>query len=335
MPTVYMFNTKSDIRCNVLVSVILPVFNESSAIEELFKRLSAVFRKLATYTFEIIVIDDGSTDNTLAIAKENAKKIKNLRVIELRKNYGQTAALQAGIDAAQGEIIISMDADLQHFPEEIPVFLDKMKEGNDVVCGWRKERKEGLIRRLPSSIANYLLRKISGLEIRDIGTTYRAYRADVIKDVLLLGENHRFVPIYARAVGAKIDQVVIENIERPFGQSNYGISRTLNVFLDLFFLYYFTHYIDRPIRIFGKLSFLFFGLASMNFVILFMTWAIYGTPVVRDHSGWFFIAIFFYISALQLILTGILAEIIARIYYSTREKTKYKVRKVWGKGGSL
>jgi glycosyltransferase involved in cell wall biosynthesis len=318
-------------RLNMLVSIVLPVFNESSSLQELLKRIQNVCANLASYTFEIIIIDDGSTDNTLDLAKENVGKIENLRVVELRKNYGQTAALQAGLDMAQGEIIISMDADLQHFPEEIPLFLEKINEGNDVVCGWRKERKEGLIRRWPSRMANYCLRKISGLEIRDIGTTYRAYRAEVIKDILLLGENHRFVPIYARAAGAKIDQVVIENIERPFGQSNYGISRTLNVFLDLFFLYYFTHYIDRPIRIFGKLSLIFFGLASFICMFLFTIWVIFSVPVVRDHSGWFFISIFFYISALQLILTGILAEIIARIYYSTREKTKYKTRKIWEK----
>ncbi len=315
----------------MLVSIVLPVYNEAVAIQELLNRVSSVCKKLISYTFEIIIVDDGSSDNTLTLAKENIKKIKNLKVIELRKNYGQTAALQAGLDAAQGDVIISMDADLQHFPEEIPLFLEKIDEGNDVVCGWRKERKEGLIRRWPSRIANYFLRKISGLEIRDIGTTYRAYRAEVIKDILLLGENHRFVPIYARAAGARIDQVVIENIERPFGQSNYGISRTLNVFLDLFFLYYFTHYIDRPIRIFGKLSLVFFGVASTIFSILFAIWVVHGVPVVRDHSGWFTIAIIAYVSSLQLILTGVLAEIIARIYYSTREKAKYKVRKVWQK----
>lgn len=318
----------------MLVSIVLPVYNESHSLHELLARIIQICSKLYAYTFEIIIVDDGSTDDTLTIAKENVKNIANLKVVELRKNYGQTAALQAGIDTAQGEVIVSMDADLQHFPEEIPIFLEKINEGNDVVCGWRKERKEGAIRRWPSRIANYLLRKVSGLEIRDIGTTYRAYRAEVIKDVLLLGENHRFVPIYARAAGAKIDQVVIENIERPFGKSNYGISRTLNVFLDLFFLYYFTHYIDRPIRIFGKLSLVLFGLASLVFTALFTTWVAYGIPVVRVHSGWFFMAIFLYMSSLQLILTGILAEIIARIYYSTREKTKYKVRKIWNKGNA-
>jgi hypothetical protein len=207
--------------------------------------------------------------------------------------------------------------------------LEKIEEGYDVVCGWRKDRQEGIIRRWPSRAANYLLRKISGLDVSDIGTTYRAYRTDVIRDILLLGENHRFVPIYARAAGAKIAQIPITNIERPFGTSNYGISRTLNVFLDLFFLYYFTHYFDRPIGIFGKLAIVFFGVASLLSTILLGKWLIFGVPVVRVHSGWFSVAIFCYIAALQLILTGILAEVIARIYYSTREKTSYKIRSVW------
>ncbi|MGI4851435.1 MAG: glycosyltransferase family 2 protein [Janthinobacterium lividum] len=316
----------------MLVSIVLPVYNESSSIEELLLSISNVFKSLEhSYSFEIVFVDDGSTDDTLKVLKENTKNLNNSKIIELRKNYGQTAALQAGLSAASGEIIISMDADLQHFPGDIPAFLDKIKEGNDVVCGWRKERKEGIIRRWPSKVANFLLRKISGLEIRDIGTTFRAYHADIIKDISLLGENHRFIPIYARAVGAKIDQVVIENIERPYGKSNYGISRTLNVFLDLFFLCYFTHYIDRPIRIFGKIAFI---LCSIAFVIsawLIVMALFYNTPVVRDHSGWFSLAILLFTCSLQLILTGIIAEVIARIYYSTSEKTKYKIRKVWNK----
>jgi glycosyltransferase involved in cell wall biosynthesis len=313
----------------MLVSIVLPVYNEEASLSELLKRIDNVFKSNIKYTYEVIIIDDGSRDQTLKIAKDLASKYSYLKIVELRKNYGQTAALQAGLDYAKGEIIISMDADLQHFPEEIPQFLEKIEAGNDVVCGWRKDRQEGVIRRWPSKVANFMLRKISGLEIRDIGTTFRAYRSEIIKDVMLLGENHRFVPIYARAAGARIDQIAIENIERPHGTSNYGISRTFNVFFDLFFLYYFTHYLDRPIRLFGKLALFFFGCAFLISSMLGVIWAVYDVPVVREHSGWFTISIFFYLSSIQFILTGLIAEIIARIYYSTSEKTKYKVRDIW------
>ncbi len=222
-----------------LVSIVAPFYNEQQSLNALLERLVTVTATLATrYRFEFVLVDDGSRDQSLAISRRLLANEPRLRIIELRRNYGQTAALQAGLDAADGDIIISMDADLQHFPEEIPLFLEKIEAGSDVVCGWRHERKAGVIRRWPSRVANLLIRHASGLTINDIGTTYRAYRREIIRDVLLLGENHRFVPVFAKVAGARIDEIPIQNIERP-RTSNYRISRTVNV-------YFFVRYFDRP-----------------------------------------------------------------------------------------
>jgi glycosyltransferase involved in cell wall biosynthesis len=283
----------------------------------------------AEYEFEFLLVDDGSCDQSLDVARTLISTEPRLRVLELRRNYGQTAALQAGLDEAKGHIIISMDADLQHFPEEIPSFLAKIAEGNDIVCGWRHKRQEGILRRWPSQVANALIRWASGLHVHDIGTTYRAYRAEVIHDVQLLGENHRFVPVFAKMAGAKIDELKIQNIERQEGKSNYGLGRTVNVFLDLFFLHFYMHYFDRPIRIFGKLALLLFSIGSfISGVLLFISFT-EGYATVREHSGWFAMAMICLISSMQLILTGILAEVLVRIYYSSKENAPYRVRRRW------
>jgi len=312
------------------VSIVAPFYNEVDSLAKLLERLVAVTDKLCDYyNFEFVLVDDGSKDNSLDLAKELAYREPRLQVVELRRNYGQTAALQAALDAAHGDIIISMDADLQHFPEDIPLFLEKIEAGNDVVCGWRHQRQEGLNRRLPSRVANYLLRKISGLVIHDIGTTFRAYRREVIADMRLISENHRFVPIFASVAGARIDELPIQNIERPHGQSNYGLARTLNVFIDLFFLYFFVRYLDRPIRIFGKIALATFSSGAIIATVLILLWIITGIPVVRDHSGWFTLSAILLLASVQFLLTGILGEMLARLYFSTKEQTLYKVRKVW------
>ncbi|MBC7954048.1 MAG: glycosyltransferase family 2 protein [Rhodospirillaceae bacterium] len=311
-----------------LVSVVCPVYNEADSLPELVRRLTATCDGLADrFRWEFILVDDGSRDGSQAIATGLLAQEPRLVVIELRGNFGQTAALQAGFDHAVGDIVVSMDADLQHFPEEIPAFLTEIEAGADVVCGWRHQRQEGIIRRWPSRVANFLIRRISGLDIHDIGTTFRAYRREVVQDFLLLGENHRFVPVFAKAHGARITEIPIKNIERPHGQSNYGISRTLNVFIDLFFLYFFTHYIDRPIRIFGKISLVAAGLGGVIGLVLMFVWLVHGVPVVRDHSGWFILAVMLLLAALQVLLTGIVSEMLARMYY-TKDRRPYALRAV-------
>lgn len=319
-----------------LVSVIAPVYNEAQVVPELVQRIVKAIDALAgQYRFEILLVDDGSTDDGLSVCKSLTKAEPRLRVIELRKNYGQTAALQAGLDDAQGDIMITLDADLQHFPEEIPLFLAKVDEGFDLVCGWRANRQEGINRRLPSKVANYLLRRISKLSINDIGTTYRAYRREIMRDVRLLGENHRFVPIFASVAGAKIAEIPIQNIERPVGKANYGLERTLNVFIDMVFLFFFVRYMDRPIRVFGTIALtcIFFG--TVISAGLLALWARTGGPVVREHSGWFLLSALLMLAGLQTLLTGVLSEMLARLYYRSREEAPYKIRKVWKSGNAL
>jgi glycosyltransferase involved in cell wall biosynthesis len=318
-----------------LVSVVAPFYNEEASLRPLLERLVKTAGTLdESYRFEFLFVDDGSTDSSLQTALALRAVEPRLRVIQLRRNYGQTAALQAGLDSAHGEIIVSMDADLQHFPEEIPRFLEKLEEGSDVVCGWRRERQENWKRRWPSNTANYLIRRISGLSIHDVGTTYRAYRREIVRDLRLLGENHRFIPVFARVVGARIEEIPIENVVRPHGQSNYGLGRTLNVFIDLFFLYFFTRYADRPIRIFGKVSLGLLGIGILIAFGLLVEFAATGRPVVRERSGWFMLSSFLMLTAVHVLLTGILAELLARVYFARDDRTSYQIRGEWPTPGA-
>ena len=310
-----------------LVSIVLPVFNEQHVVPELLARLDAVTVGLASqYRFEFVFVDDGSTDGTVGALESRQGGDGRLRVVRLRRNYGQTAALQAGFDSAAGDIVISMDADLQHFPEDIPQFLAKLQEGYDVVCGWRRERQEGIRRRWPSKAANWILRKVTRLSIHDIGTTFRAYRADLLRDFRLLGENHRFVPVFARQAGARIAEIEIKNVARTVGESHYGLGRTFDVMLDIIFLVFYVRYLDRPIRFFGKIGFLILFAAGLITLGLAVAYFVYGIPVVRDHTGWFILALVLYLGGLQSIFVGVLAELLVRMYFEPNRRAPYYVR---------
>ena len=313
-----------------LVSIVAPVYNEEEVIEEFIKRIIATIIHLENqYGFEIILVDDGSFDRSLEVIKKMAEKDKRLRAIELRRNYGQTSALQAGLDAADGKIIITMDADLQHFPEEIPAFLEKLEEGYDMVCGWRHQRAEGVIRRWPSQVANYIIRSISKLNIHDFGTTYRAYRAEMAKDLKLFGEFHRYIPALGKSKGGLITEIPIKNIERPKGKSSYGIGRTSGVLLDLILLNFLVSYIDRPMRAFGKIAFISFGIGSSILLTLLVYAWTYQIHAVQEHSGWFLISIMMLLVSVQIMLSGIMAEILVRIHYSQEGNRIYDVRQEW------
>ena len=318
-----------------LVSIVAPVYNEEATLREFLGRTVEAVRSLSErYDFEFILVDDGSTDESIELAKSLIDGEPRLRVIELRRNFGQTAALQAGLEAAKGEIVVSMDSDLQHFPEDIPDLLAPIEEGFDLACGWRYQRQEGVLRRWPSRVANRVLRAVSGVNIHDFGTTFRAYRADLVHQIKLLGEQHRFVPALAAMVGARIAEVKIQNVARPAGKSNYGLGRTFGVLMDIVFLHFSIRYLSRPLRAFGKIAFVLMLVATGIGIWLLAYAYTTGISAVRERSGWFFLAIVLALSALQLMLTGILAEILVRVYYRSSGSEGYVVRREWTSRGN-
>ena len=311
-----------------LVSIVLPVYNEAATLPQLMQRLDHVTRSLSgRYVFEFVLVDDGSGDRTIEAAEEFAAVDDRVKVVSLRRNYGQTAALQVGFEHADGDIVVSMDADLQHFPEDIPAFLDRIEEGYDVVCGWRSERREGVVRRWPSKAANWLVRQLTGLTVHDVGTTFRAYQGDIVRQLRLLGEHHRFIPVLAKNLGAKITEVEIKNIERPVGTSNYGLSRTLNVLLDIVFLVFYVKYLDRPIRVFGRLALACIAMAGIILGVLAFLTIAYHVAAVRERSGWFLLALVLLVSGVQFLLFGLVSEVVVRMYFYPGEAKPYLVRK--------
>jgi glycosyltransferase involved in cell wall biosynthesis len=313
-----------------LISIVAPVYNESATLAEFVRRIGKVCDQFtARYASEIVLVDDGSTDNTLQIAKDLIGVEPRLRVIELRRNFGQTAALQAGLNSAAGQFVISMDSDLQHFPEDIPLFIEQAERGFDLVCGWRRDRQENALRRWPSRAANLLIKRVIGVDLHDFGTTFRLYRADLLSHIRLIGEEHRFVPALAHMVGARITEIPIQNIERPVGASNYGIGRTFGVALDIVFLYFSRFYATRPLRVFGKVAALLLTLGLSIAAALLAINVVTGEPTTRTRSGWFLLSALLMLSSLQVLLTGILAEVLARIFYRTGSGESFVVRREW------
>ena len=313
-----------------LISIVAPVYNESATLSEFVRRIGAVCDTLASrYVSEIVLVDDGSTDNTLDLARSLIDAEPRLRVIELRRNFGQTAALQAGLSCAAGEFVVSMDSDLQHFPEDIPLFVEQAERGFDLVCGWRKDRQENALRRWPSRAANVLIRRVIGVDLHDFGTTFRLYRADLLSHINLIGEEHRLVPAIAHIVGARITEIPIRNIERPVGASNYGIGRTFGVALDILFLYFSRFYATgrcvSSARSQSRLLAVGLLIAAALLAINLAT----GEPTTRTRSGWFLLSALLMLSSLQVLLTGILAEVLARIFYRTGSGESFVVRREW------
>ncbi len=311
-----------------LISIVAPVYNESATLVEFVSRLSSSCAPLTNrYRFEFVFVDDGSRDDTLQKACALIATEPRLRVIELRRNFGQSAALQAGLASARGDYVISMDSDLQHFPEDIPLFVAEAERGFDLVCGWRHERKENIIRRWPSRVANWIIHLVSGLDIHDFGTTFRLYRADLVSHIKLLGEEHRFVPVLAQMVGARVAEVRIQNVDRPAGTSNYGIGRTFGVALDLIYLYFSRYYFTRPLRAFGKIAVLLAAIGSVIAAWLLILALVTGQPTVRLHSGWFILSAILGVTSIQVMLAGILGEVLVRIYYRSSGVDNYVIRR--------
>jgi glycosyltransferase involved in cell wall biosynthesis len=309
------------------ISIIAPVYNEQDVIVEFIERTQKVMDALADrYSVEFILVDDTRKDKSLEIMLARAKTDSRIRVIGFRRNYGQTYALQCGIDKAIGEIIVSLDSDTQHFPEEIPNFLAKMEEGYDVVCGWRNQRQEGLTRRWPSAVANAIIRRITGVQINDFGTTFRAYNGKLIKEIDLFGEFHRYVPALLANEGCSITQISIKNIVRSKGKSSYGIMRAFGVVLDLMLLLYLMRYMDKPLRLFGTIAFVCFlcALIILGSLIGGSFFCYVSTP--RDCPGLYFTFLFLFFGALQILLTGIVSEVLCRVFFRLKNDRVYKIK---------
>ncbi len=309
-------------------SVVVPLYNEEQAIKELYVRLTKTMSETGL-RYELVFVDDGSTDNTLGLLKDISDRDGKVVTVELRRNFGQTPALAAGFDIAAGQIIISMDGDLQHSPEEIPNFLEKINAGYDVVSGWRKNRVDNLMmRKIPSRVANWLASKISGVEIHDFGTTFKAYRREIIEELNLYGEMHRFIPALLSRSGAKIVEIPIANIVRPKGESNYGISRTFRVIFDLITLRFLVGYITRPLHFFGRAAaYCILAALLMSSYILYDKF-VYNVPILVAHGPLAGLSAVLLLVGLILISTGLIGELISRVYFESTNKKIYSVRKV-------
>lgn len=305
------------------ISVVLPVYNEEKNIPQLYKELTSVLNNTKS-EYEIICVDDHSKDGSLKVLRDVAKNDSKVKVVAFKWNSGQTAAMSAGIKYSSGDIIIPMDSDLQNDPHDIPKFLAKLNEGYDVVSGWRKDRKDFAIsRKFPSLLANMLIRKITGVKIHDYGCSMKAYRSEIIKDVLLYGEMHRFIPAYTAWHGGKITEIVVNHRPRINGKTNYGLWRTFKVLLDLVVVKFLSKYMDRPMHFFGGIGFLslFVGFFA-GFVAVVLR--IIGIEDFVSTPLPIFSALFI-IVGVQLLAMGIIAEMLMRVYYESQKKTPYQV----------
>lgn len=313
-----------------MLSVVIPVHNEEQALLPLYDRLTAVLERLGR-PYEIIFVDDASTDRSFELLANLVETDPRLRVVRLRRNFGQTAALSAGFDEARGEIIVSMDGDLQHAPEDLPALLEKMDEGYDIVSGWRKQRNDHLLlRKIPSRIANWLMAKVSGVPLHDFGTTFKAYRAEILKDVNLYGELHRFIPALASFYGARIAEVPIQNPPRAGGASHYGLGRTFNVLFDILTIRFLLKYFTRPMHFFGRI-----GLASVTLggaiLAFLLVKKILGYEIIMAHGPLLFTGGLLLVVGLMMFTTGLLGEILMRTYFESQGRRIYAVREVRSK----
>src|SRR5438309_9220058 len=292
------------------VSVVVPLFNEAGTIDELHRRLTSVLFLIGLES-EVIYVDDGSSDGTGEALAVLAARYSHVRVIPLAKNYGQTAALAAGFDAAAGDVVVAMDGDLQHEREEIPTLLAKLDDGYDIVSGWREQRVDNLwTRRLPSKMANWLMAKLSGVSLHDFGTTFKAYRAPVIKRIRLYGDLHRFIPALASWGGARIAEVPIANIPRPQNQSHYGLSRTWRVMADLITVRFLLKYVTRPLHLFGPLGFLSVGSGAATAAWILATKLWTGAPMFVAHGPLLLLSAVLVQTWIVLLSLGLIAELL-------------------------
>jgi glycosyltransferase involved in cell wall biosynthesis len=308
------------------LSVIVLVYNEVESIVPLHEELNGVLVALEV-PYEILYIDDGSRDGSTEKMADLALHDPKVRVVSFRRNFGQTAAVQAGIDNSRGDILVFMDGDMQNDPHDIPRLLDTLDEGNDVVSGWRKNREDSATRVLPSKIANWIIARVTGVRLNDFGCTLKAYRREVIQDVRLYGEMHRFIPVYASWVGARITELPVNHRKRAFGRSKYSLSRTSRVLLDLMTVKLLGSYSTKPIYFFGFAAFGLWALAFVFSAIVIIQKLLPPYPYAHNNPL-LLLAVFLAIVGVQFILMGLLAELSIRTYHESQGKAVYVIREV-------
>jgi glycosyltransferase involved in cell wall biosynthesis len=312
-----------------MLSIVVPIHNEEHSILPLYDRLTAVL-VAAERPYEVIFVDDASTDRSFELLANLVQTDPHLKVMRLRRNFGQTAALSAGFHEARGGVIIAMDGDLQHAPEDIPALLGKIDEGYDIASGWRKERIDNAItRRLPSRIANWLMAKASGVDLRDFGTTFKAYRSEVLKDVHLYGELHRFIPALASIYGAKVAEVPIQNPPRVGGVSHYGLGRTTRVLFDILTIRFLLKYFTRPMHFFGAIGLAgtASGMALLGYclIVKLLNWKL---DIIGAHGPLMLAGALLLLAGLMMFSTGLIGELVIRTYFETQNRRIYAVREI-------
>ncbi len=309
------------------LSIVIPVYNEVDSLQLLHQALRAAMQSL-NRAWEVIYVDDGSRDGSVKLLEEmSAQDPEHIVIVEFRRNFGQTTAIAAGIDHARGDVIIFLDADLQNDPADIPMMLEKLDEGYDVISGWRKDREDNaLTRNLPSFIANWLISNVTGVHLHDYGCTLKAYRREVITGFKLYGEMHRFIPVYANSVGAKMLEVPVRHHARKFGASKYGLERTMKVVLDLMAVQFLTRGANKPIYLFGGGGIVLFFASILVFLFLAVRKWFLGIDILS--SPLFTISVLAAMTGFQTILMGLIAELLVRTYHESQQKPTYTVRKV-------
>jgi glycosyltransferase involved in cell wall biosynthesis len=310
-------------------SIVVPFHNEEENVTALYARLKQAMEQVGD-SFELVLVEDGSSDRTYKLLEEIAAVDSRVLVVKLRRNFGQTSALAAGFDHASGEFILAMDGDLQHDPIDIPNFIEKLEEGYDVVSGWRKVRIDNLMmRRIPSHCANWLMAKLSGVDIHDFGTTFKAYRREVIQNIPLYGEMHRFIPALASWYGASICEIPIRNMNRERGKSHYGIGRTFRVFFDLLTIRFLLKYMGRPLHFFGGFGALGIMVGSVISAILLGMKVLQPHQNVMDqHGPLFVIGAVLIVAGIQMLAIGLLGELLVRHYHTGQQRTPYAVQRL-------
>lgn len=310
----------------VNLSIVIPLYNEEENIRPLYTQLKAALEP-PNLSYELIIVDDGSTDSSFAILKELHSADRRLKVIRFRRNFGQTAAFSAGFDLARGEVVITMDADLQNDPADIPRLLAKIEEGYDIVSGWRVNRRDPfLTRRLPSIIANRLISETTNIRLHDYGCSLKAYRKEIVKNIRLYGELHRFIPAVASWMGVQVAEVPVNHRPRRYGRSKYGLSRTIKVFLDLITVRFLLSYSTRPIHIFGALG-LFFS--AIGIILgLHLTWVKFVLGQNIGNRPLLMLAVLLVVLGVQMITMGLLGELVVRTYHEAQGKRIYVIREI-------